>query len=179
MYLAGRKIAEASGSFAVGEDRFVSGARSVVVAEKLDSRTKTFVSRRLRCCVRCRERAGLAGPRSAQDTIHAALKEPLFHGNRCFRSTRRPNTEAVVQRNQSFRDLLWPCLRIRGIDGRAARRNRMEAGHSCVGGRVDQVKQINGRAEAAALTRTRPSNAPLPGILKFLSRFEFAGVHRR
>jgi hypothetical protein len=41
---------------------------------------KTFVYRRLRCSVRRRERAGLAGPRSGQATIHAALKAPLFHG---------------------------------------------------------------------------------------------------
>jgi hypothetical protein len=58
------------------------------IAEKLDSRTKTFVSERLRCCVRRRERAGLAGPRSGQDTINAALKAPLFHSTQWLRSAR-------------------------------------------------------------------------------------------
>jgi hypothetical protein len=42
------------------------------------------------------------GPRSTQGTIYAALKAPLFHGSRCFRSARQQSTEAIVQPNQGF-----------------------------------------------------------------------------
>jgi hypothetical protein len=56
---------------------------------------KTFRLRKLRCGMRSRERAGLAGPRSEQDTIHAALKAPLFHGSRRFRSARQLTAKAI------------------------------------------------------------------------------------
>src|SRR5450432_3820004 len=71
-------------------------------AEKLDLRMKKmFEWGRFRCRLR-RGRAGLAGLRSKQDAIHAALKAPLFHGSQCFRSARQLRTEAIAQPNQRF-----------------------------------------------------------------------------
>jgi len=49
-------------------------------------------------CAAVEERA-LQGPRSGQETIHAALKAPLFHGSRCLRSA---DADATRQPNQSF-----------------------------------------------------------------------------
>jgi hypothetical protein len=69
--------------------------------------------------VRRRERAGLAGPRSGQDTIHAALKAPLFHGSRRFRFAAQLSTEAIVQLNPQplcsraeriNQERLWPLI---------------------------------------------------------------------
>jgi len=65
---------------------------------------KAIVEERLRCCVRRRERAGLAGPRSQQGTIRAALKAPLFHGSRCFGSGRQSGSDCGTK-SALFRNL--------------------------------------------------------------------------
>jgi hypothetical protein len=80
------------------ETTILSVARKAI-AEKLDSPTKTFSREDFRCCLRHRERAGLADPRSAQST---ALKAPLFHGSRCFLSPQQERAFTPKGRIPSF-----------------------------------------------------------------------------
>jgi hypothetical protein len=74
----------------------IVSARLEEAAEHSIRGRKTFLSGRLRCCVRRRERAGLAGPRSGQATILAAPKAPLFHDSRCFDQSVNLRTGAIA-----------------------------------------------------------------------------------